>query len=208
MGTQGKKCSHEGCENYSQKGGLCVKHGGGPRCPNCISWIDSRVGSIEYNGYCATCFKRLFPLDPKSIKIYEKTKEIKVRNWLNANFYGFVHDTPLFSHNCVCSHRRRIDFRKLINNTMLCIEVDENQHRSYSEIDEDIRYDDLYMVFSGKWIFIRFNPDSYIKNKKRINPPLNERFDILKKEIEHQIKKIKNEENNELLYIKRLFFNN
>jgi hypothetical protein len=37
-----------------------------------------------------------------------------------------------------------------------CVETDENAH---NEKDEEIRYDDLYMVHSGKWIFIRFNPD-------------------------------------------------
>ena len=39
----------------------CILHGGGKRCPNCIDWIDSRCGSIKYDGYCATCFKHIFP---------------------------------------------------------------------------------------------------------------------------------------------------
>ena len=32
-------------------------------------------------------------------------------------------------------------------------------------MDEDTRYNDLYMAYSGKWIYIRFNPDKY-KDKK------------------------------------------
>ena len=30
-----------------------------------------------------------------------------------------------------CATKRRIDLRKLINNTMLCIEIDEEQHKHY-----------------------------------------------------------------------------
>jgi len=48
-----------------------------------------------------------------------------------------------------------------IGNTLLCIETDENQHMSYDPQDEINRYNDLMMVHSGKWIFIRFNPDKY-----------------------------------------------
>ena len=49
--------------------------------------------------------------------------------------------------------------RKQINDTLLCVETDEHAHAGYDKRDEEIRYDDLYMVYSGKWIFIRFNPD-------------------------------------------------
>jgi hypothetical protein len=43
-----------------------------------------------------------------------------------------------------------VDHRKLIGNTMLAVETDENAHRGYDEKDEEIRYDDLYMIHSGK----------------------------------------------------------
>ena len=78
---------------------------------------------------------------------------------LSENNTGFIHDKEMDTINCDCSHRRRIDFRLLINNTLLCIEVDEKQHSSY--MTDEIRYNDLYMTFSGKFIFIRFNPDNY-----------------------------------------------
>jgi hypothetical protein len=85
-----------------------------------------------------------------------------VRNCINKNFEGFIHDTPLHTGNCDCTHRRRIDHRKLIGNTILAIETDEFGHRGYDKTDEDIRYDDVYMIHSGKWIFIRFNPDTNV----------------------------------------------
>ena len=65
------------------------------------------------------------------------------------------------------------------------------------------------MLHSGKFVFIRFNPDKY-KNKdnKSVNPMLYTRLPILKQEIEKQIERIKNEENTELLEIHKLYYDN
>ena len=165
------------------------------------------LGNPKYKGYCSNCYKNLFPLDILSQQIRFKTKEISVRNYLNNNFGGFIHDKALWTGNCDCTHRRRIDHYKLIGNTLLCIETDENYHKNYNKNDEEIRYNDLYMLHSGKFIFIRFNPDKYKnKNNKYINPILNTRLPILKEEIEKQIERIENEENTELLEIHKLFY--
>jgi len=165
------------------------------------------LANSKYKGYCASCYQQLFPTDPLTLQIHSKTKEIAVRDYINLNFEGFQHDIPLWSGNCDCTNRRRIDHRKLIENTLLCIETDENQHKGYKKADEEIRYDDLYMLHGGKFIFIRFNPDKF-KNKdgKNLNPMLYTRLPILKKEIENQIKRIKNEENKELLEIIHLYY--
>jgi hypothetical protein len=32
-----------------------------------------------------------------------------VRNAINSNFEGFLHDKPLYTGNCNCTHRRRIE---------------------------------------------------------------------------------------------------
>ena len=154
----------------------------------------------KYKYYCIECFRRNFPLDPLTFQIRSKTKEIAVRDYINANFEGFQHDKIMTTSHCDCSIKRRIDHRKLINNTLLVIETDENQHKSYDKMDEETRYDDLYMAFSGKWIYIRFNPDKYI-NKKGIrkNPTIANRLYVLKDEIEKQMKRIENDENTELV---------
>ena len=60
--------------------------------------------------------------------------------------------------NCECIHKRRVDLRVLIHNTILAIEIDENQHKYRNQDDETIRYDDLYMIHSGKWIFRKCRP--------------------------------------------------
>jgi hypothetical protein len=165
-------------------------------------------GNPKYKGYCTSCYQNLFPNDPLSFQIRSKTKEIAVRDYINSNFEGFQHDKPLWTGNCDCTHRRRIDHRKLIGNTLLCIETDENQHKGYDEKDEKVRYDDLFMLHGGKFIYIRFNPDKFKnKNGKSVNPMLYTRLPILKEEIEKQIKRIENEANFELLEIVKLYYN-
>ena len=83
---------------------------------------------------------------------------------------------------------------------MVAIETDENQHKSYNKMDEETRYNDLFMAFSGKWIYIRFNPDKYIsKTEKRKNPAIATRLGKLKLEIEKQIGRAVKSENDELV---------
>jgi hypothetical protein len=167
------------------------------------------TGNKKYNNFCTECFRRNFPLDPLTFQIRSKTKEIAVRDFINSHFEGFEHDRPLSTGNCDCNHRRRIDHRKFIENTLLVIETDENQHKSYDQMDEEIRYNDLHMVHGGKWIYIRFNPDKYI-NKKGIrkNPSIATRLSKLKDEIEYQMYRIQNDMNNELLERVYLYYDN
>jgi hypothetical protein len=168
-------------------------------CTNC--------GNVKYNYYCTHCFANLFPNDPLVFQIRTKSKENYVRDFLNENFDGFIHDVPLWTGNCDCSHRRRIDHRKLIGNTLLCVETDENQHKRYNVTDEEIRYDDLYLIHSGKFIFIRFNPDKYTNsNGKLMDTLLKKRMPDLQAEVNKQIKRIVDDENDGLLEIIHLFY--
>ena len=59
------------------------------------------------------------------------------------------------------------------------------------------------MIHSGKWIFIRFNPDETRNDKT----DLEDRLEILKGEIESQILRIESETNTEILEIVKLFYN-
>jgi hypothetical protein len=96
----------------------------------------------------------------------------------------------------------------LIGNTLLCVETDEFQHRRHNNTNyEEVRYEDLYMIHGGKFIFIRFNPDKYIDKKgKTIETTVKKRLERLKEEVDKQIIRINNEENNELLEIVYLFY--
>ena len=124
-----------------------------------------------------------------------------VRNHINAIYDGFIHDTPLYTGGCDCTHRRRIDHRKLIGNTILAIETDEFAHRGYDTKDEEIRYDDVYMIHSGKWIFIRFNPDS---NTCKID--IADKLNKLVETIDECITRIERGENTDLFEIIKLYW--
>ena len=166
-------------------------------------------GNIKYKGYCSKCFQYKFPTDPLTFQIRSKTKEIAVRDFINENFDGWDHDKNMFTGHCNCTIRRRIDHRVLIGNTLLVVETDENQHKSYDKMDEEIRYDDLFMAHSGKWIYIRFNPDKYKSTDgKNKNPEIATRLTKLKKEIETQIKRIKNDKNTGVLEKKYMYYDN
>jgi EsV-1-7 cysteine-rich motif len=187
-----KECKEDGMINVVDK---CKN----PDCYGC--------GNIRYKYYCCFCFSNLFPLDPLTKYIKAKSKENMVRDFINDCFDGFQHDSPIYTGNCDCTHRRRIDHRKLIGNTLLCVETDEYQHKKYNQEDEVIRYDDLYMIHGGKFIFIRFNPDTYLDaNGKRNNSELYSRLDTLKDEIEKHIDRIERDENTELIEIHYLFY--
>jgi len=115
----------------------------------------------KYDGYCHFCFANLYPEHESSLFITRKSKELKVISYLLNILKEWIYDKGFYvdlEGGC-CSTRRRIDLRYLYNNTMICIEIDENQHKNYIEVNEEARYNDLYMDFSGKYTFIRYNPD-------------------------------------------------
>ena len=106
---------------------------------------------------------------------------------------------PLWTGGCDCTHRRRVDHRKLVDGTLLCVETDEHAHARYDARDEEIRYDDLYMAYSGKWIFIRFNPDGR-------GVDMEDKLARLTEEVETQIGRIERSENTEPIEIVKLFY--
>jgi hypothetical protein len=172
-------------------------------CPDCP--VGQR-GNSKYRNYCTFCFANRFPYDPLTQTIRTKSKENQVKEFININFDGFVHDQSIHIGQCDCTLRRRLDHFKMIGNTLLVIETDEHQHKRYDQNDEVIRYDDLYMIHSGKWIYIRFNPDTYMYKREKRNTHMKIRLQKLKREIEKQISRIKNDENEELVEIIYLYY--
>ena len=90
---------------------------------------------------------------------------------------------------------------------MLCVEIDEEQHKRYIKQDEEHRYDDFFMDLSGKYIFIRYNPDPYkdADGKKR-NPKFDTCMALLEQLINMLTRRINNELNTELVEIHHLCY--
>jgi hypothetical protein len=167
-------------------------------CIKCIEWpVDQQIGLPHYDGYCFRCFCDEFPHDER-VKNRGRV-ELRVRAYLNSHFAGFVHDHQMPTAHCVCDHRRRIDHRMEIGNTLLCIETDEHHHRNYDKDDESARYHDMLMGWGGKLVFIRFNPDGK-------GPPLEERLERLRAEILRHIGRLERGENSAFLEVWHLYY--
>jgi hypothetical protein len=162
-----------------------------------------------YDGYCTICFSHFFPNDPRTKNIRLKSKEIAVVNHVCQNHDGeWYNDVPLrvnFEDEC-CPSRRRIDLYRMIEGTLLCIEVDENQHKYYTKQDDFKRYNEIFLDMSCKYIFIRYNPDKYKKNGIETETDIKTRLKSLSDEINKQINRIENNENTDLLEIIHMFY--
>ena len=169
----------------------------------------SKFGSPKYDGYCVECFIRAFPDDERTKTARKNSKELKVRDYLAETLpdLSFIHDSPIWTNGCDCTHRRRIDLRVMIEDTLLCVEIDEDQHKFRNMKDEEERYDDLFMVHSGKYVFIRYNPDSYKTPSGGKSKTSDEtRLKYLKTFIEKQVLRIEKGENTELIEVHKLFY--
>jgi hypothetical protein len=124
-----------------------------------------------------------------------------------------VWDKPIyvnFAGGC-CDTKRRIDLRILIEHEhkgifWLAVEIDENQHKAYAADYETSRYDDLFMDFSGRYVFLRINPDAFMCNGERVNPSFDERAPTVIANIADLIRE--GPVGKELVKVRHLFYNN
>jgi len=139
----------------------CNLHGGSALCVVCK---DARFVS-DYDKHCVNCFVYKFPADTRS-QCHVIRPELLVRAAINVNFEGFIHNKAIPAMSIF--HRRNIDHRLLIENTILAVETDENAHQFYNTYVENyVRYHDFVRELPYKFIFIRFNPHA---NKRAVTP--------------------------------------
>jgi len=124
------------------------------------------------------------------LKAYTKYSELKVKAYLSNRFPDmFTHNARIVLGNCSAPYRRFLDFYVLIGNTLLVVEVDEKQHRSYDDGDEVLRIHEILhnIGFDKKMVFIRFNPDSFRTNGKLRRVSFEDRLDELGRKIEEVV---------------------
>jgi hypothetical protein len=142
-------------------------------CKRCINNCSNRIRSnSKYGEYCLRCYINMFP-DNIITKNY-KTKEVAVVNFIKENFseYKWIWDKRVFGGSSL----RRPDLFLELENQIIIIEVDENQHRKYDCSCDNKRLMEISLDVKHKSIvFIRFNPDSYYdKNNNKILSPWKE----------------------------------
>ena len=171
-----KKCTYEGCKkqpNYNnedkKRGVYCVTH----KLKGMVNVVSKRCKTHlcdiiirkKYEGYCLRCFIYTFPNKPVCRNY--KTKESAVANFVKRQFQDLSWKTDKTIHEG-CS-KRRPDMLLDLGYQVLIIEIDENQHTSYDcscdnkrimELSQDVNHRPI--------IFIRFNPDMYYNNGKKI----------------------------------------
>ena len=128
-------------------------------------WCYTFIKSNKYEDYCLYCYINLFPDKPVS-KNY-KTKEFSVVEFIKNNFpdLSWIFDKKI---NNGCS-KRRPDILLDLGYQVVIIEIDENQHIDYDCSCENKRIMELSKDLDFRpVIFIRFNPDDYIKNNEKI----------------------------------------
>ena len=203
------KCGGSQVCEHNKRRSQCGECGGSEICKSKTTIGCRTKGNRKLNGYCSHCFVNIFPEDPRALTVRKKSKELQVMTHIFSKYSGFKNDKSFYvdlEGGC-CETKRRVDLRKLIDNTMLCIEVDENQHKYYIKQNEIARYNDLFMDFSGKYIFIRYNPDKFTdKYGKSKNPMFDTRMEVLETTINKHIMRILNEENTNLVEIHHLFY--
>ena len=171
------KCEMDHCNNEydfivdDQK--LCLKH-----CPEeyeiSLKKQCQYCDLVETDYVCRDCMK------------LQNKKEWSIVRYIKRNI-----DTP-FIHNSSqmlqgCSLKRPDVYFELAKHCVI-VEVDENQHHSYSEICECARINEIVNGIGGKSvILIRYNPDKIkhknIEIKFDLNDKLNTLIQIIKTEL-------------------------
>ena len=147
--------------------------------------------------YCTRCFAHVFKDDPRTVNIRQKSKEIKwVSALLQSSALGghkWRWDKPFyvdFLGGC-CPTKRRIDLWTVVDGTIFAIEIDENQHKYRAKDYEETRYNDLFMDFSGRYVFLRVNPDAYKDGGRKMDPHFDTRLKLVEREISRLLESIK-----------------
>lgn len=169
-------CIHPGCKirpGYNMEGETkalyCSAHKKermvdvkNKRCKS--DWCFTHVQE-KYEGYCLFCFMNLFPDKPVSRNY--KTKEYAVVEFVKDRFssYDWITDR-IISGGC---SKRRPDLLLDLGYQIIIVEVDENQHIDYDCSCENKRIMQLSQdVGHRPIVFIRFNPDDYVKDHMNI----------------------------------------
>ena len=147
------------CSGCKLPGTIDIRH---PKCKS--SWCNT-YGNKRYDDYCRYCFIHLFPYIPISRNY--KTKEKTVIDYIkeNLSYIDIITDKRIEDG---CS-KRRPDILIDVGFQIIIVEIDENQHSDYDCSCENKRLMELSQdVGFRPIVFIRFNPDNYKINDKKI----------------------------------------
>ena len=188
-----KECDGSDLCKHGKRRDYCKDCGGSRLCKS--EWC-STAKNPKYDGYCWFCYVNIFPDKPVARNF--KTKERAVVEFVKSQFeFEWICDRRV-SEGCSL---RRPDLLLHLGDQVIVVECDENQHTDYDcscenkrlmEISQDVDHVPL--------VFIRFNPDDYMKDgikttscwndgkiKKSKEKEWKERLEVLKNQIQYWI---------------------
>lgn len=170
---------------------------------------------VKFNNMCSGCY---YYMNPDAILTRNhKSKENQIMSDLNKKLNNIIIQDKIISNGC---SKRRPDGLIKLNDYNIIIEIDENQHNDYS--CENKRLMEIFKDLGNSPLtIIRFNPDAYKLDNKKIKSPFGitkidgrlkiinqkeykNRFNKLLETINYNIKNIPHKEFN----IINLFYNN
>lgn len=171
-----RRCSHEGCEtqaNFGIKGNTdnmyCFLHQlpgmSNIMAKKCATLYCDTGASGKYGEYCMLCYMHMFPDQPVARNY--KTKEKAISDYVIEQFpqLKWIVDKKVSGGTSA----RRPDLLVDLGYQVVVIEIDEDQHKIYECICENKRAMEISLDLNHKpVIFIRFNPDGYTINGKKI----------------------------------------
>ena len=144
------------CNTHKKKDMIDVIH------KKCIICYETR-SMLKYKDHCLRYFIFTFP-DENISKNY-KVKEQHLTDFIKENYKDFTFDKQI---NNGCSKRRPDAYLDLLTHIII-IECDEDQHKRYEDICDNKRTMEISNDFNFRpIIFIRFNPDTYIKDNVKV----------------------------------------
>jgi hypothetical protein len=120
--------------------------------------------------YCWRCYYFHNPSKkPKRLKV----KEEEVLNYLKQEFKDIemITDKALIGDGLCLKNRPDVLIH--LNKHSIIIEIDEEQHKYYNLICDEARINNIQEALDRPIIIIRFNPDAYIENGKKIKSCFN-----------------------------------
>ncbi len=119
----------------------------------------------QKDNYCMRCYYFHNPLKkPKRLKV----KEEEVVNYIKQEFKDIelITDKALIGDGLCLNNRPDVLIH--LNKHSIIVEIDENQHKWYNPICDEARINNIQEALNRPIIIIRFNPDAYTENGKKI----------------------------------------
>lgn len=176
-----KRCNYEGCINIPK-----IVVDSKYYCPTHCT--DETLISI-LKRQCSICDLAPNTYICKGCDAHKNRKEWEVISMLRKNISkALIHDSNLPIKEC--SKRRNDAYYDCATHCVI-VEVDEDQHKYYSEVCECARISEIVGSLGGLPItIIRFNPDKITNNHNKISVDKSVRFKKLVETVEQELNKI------------------